>query len=118
MKSSTTKLLFYLIPFGLLVYVLNHYLMPSLGMVLSTVLSALLTLILLVIYIIGTSREGDERERFIQLQADSAALYSVIAGLLLAAIFDPHSQLAMVFWMVLGLAVIGRIIAFLYHRYK
>ena len=118
MKTANTKFFLYLVPFGVVIYLLDHYLRPVVGMMTSTIISAVLTLSLLGIYLFTASREIDERERLLQLQADSAALYIVIASLLVATIFDPHSDLAMAFWAVLFIAVIGRGIAFLYNRYK
>ena len=117
MKTSTTTRLLLLLPFGLLVYLLNIFCVPLLGMLVCQVLSAVLVLILLVIYIVLAGGESDERERLLQLQSDSAALYVVVAGLLAASIFYPHSEAAMVFWLVLGLAVAGRVVIFIYKRY-
>lgn len=118
MKSANAKLVLLLIPFGVVVYLLDLFCVPLFGMLISQVISAALILVLLGGYIVMVGQESDERERQLQLQADSAALYLVIAGLLAAAIFYPHSQAAMVFWFVLSLAVLGRIIIFIYQRYK
>jgi len=118
MKTVNTKFFLYLVPFGMAVYLLDHYLRPLVGMMTAAIISGLLTLVLLIVYLVTSHQEGDERERLLQLQADSAALYIVIASLLVATIFDPHSDLAMAFWAVLGIAVIGRAIAFFYNRYK
>lgn len=118
MNSFNTKRLILLLPFGLLIYILNIFCVPLIGMLACQIISAILLLILLLIYITLSAKESDERQRLLQLQADSAALYVVLAGLLAATIFYPHSQAAMVFWLVLGLAVAGRILMFLYQRYK
>jgi hypothetical protein len=118
MKFGTSTKLLLLLPFGVLVYLLNIFSVPLFGMFVSQVFSAVLILILLILYIVLSGRESDERERLLQLQSDSAALYIVLAGLLTATIFYPHSEAAMVFWMVLGLAVIGRLIIFIYKRYS
>ena len=117
MKSTNAKLLL-LIPFGGVIYLLNALCLPQFGMLTSQVLSAIALLVLLAVYLVVSSRETDEREKLLQLQSDSAALYIVIAGLLAAAIFYPHSEVAMVFWLVVGLAVGGRIITFIYQRNK
>jgi hypothetical protein len=118
MKSNTSKQLFALLIFGVLVYGIDRLLVPSYGMGKSSVFSAVLILILLILSRRISMGEKDEREHLIQLESDSAALYVVIAGLLTAAIFSPHSDFAMAFWAVLGLAVTGRVIAFFYQRYK
>ncbi len=118
MNSSNTKFIFLLVPFGFAVYVLDALLMPHIGMIPTQVISAAFLLILLVVSRFLDTKERDERERLVQLQSDSTALFTVIAGLLAATIFYPHSDVAMVFWFVLGLAVAGRIFSFIYHRFK
>ena len=118
MNSATTKTLLYLVPFGLIIYLLDKLFAPKYGMGATSGISAGLVLILLGIYVAVSAKESDERERMIRLQADSAALYVVTAGLLAATIFYPHSQYAMVFWAVVGLAVTARVVAFIYRRYK
>jgi ABC-type iron transport system FetAB permease component len=111
-------LLLCLVPFGLAIYLLDRFCVPAYGMVFCSVASACLVLVLLLVYLAISVREPDERERQIMLQADSAALYLVIAGLLAATIFYPRSEFAMVFWAVIGIAAVGRVIASLYHHYK
>jgi hypothetical protein len=118
MKSSNTTFIFLLIPFGIAVYLLDIFFMPHIGMVPTQVISAALLLILLVISRILSTKEQDERERLLQLQSDSTALFVVIGGLLAASIFYPDSEVAMVFWLVLGLAAVGRVFSFFYQRYK
>lgn len=112
MNSSNAKIVYFLVPFGVAVYLLDAFFMPHFGMVSTQVISAILLLGLLVTSRVLSSKESDERERMLQLQSDSVALYVVIAGLLAAAILYPHSEMAMVFWFVLGLAAIGRITSF------
>ena len=118
MNSSNTKFIFLLVPFGFAVYLLDVLFMPHIGMVPTQVISAVSLLILLVIFQVLNSREQDERERMMQLQSDSTALFTVIGGLLAGTIFYPHSDIAMVFWFVLALAVGGRVFSFFYQRYK
>jgi ABC-type xylose transport system permease subunit len=118
MNSSNTKVIFLLVPFGLAVYLLDKLFMPTLGMIPTQAISAILLLVLLVVSRVLDTKEQDEREKMLQLQSDSTALFVVIAGLLAAAIFYPNSEAAMVFWLVLGLAAVGRIFSFLYQRYK
>lgn len=117
MKSPSAKRVYLLLIFGFFVYFLNLFCMPFFGMVICQIISAVLILVLLVVYIFTVNHESDEREKLLQLQADSAALYVVIAGLLAEAIFYPHTQAAM-FWGVLSLAIVGRVITFIYQRYK
>jgi hypothetical protein len=118
MKSNTSLKLVGLAVFGILIYLLESLFTPRFGMGPTSVLAAGLILVLVILTKVVSSGERDEREHLLQLESDSAALYIVIAGLLAAAIFYPHSELAMAFWTVLGLAVAGRLFAFLYHRYK
>ena len=118
MNSSNTKVLFVLIPFGVITYLLDVFFMPHIGMIPTQVISALVLLILLIISHLLSRSETDEREHLLQLQSDSAALYLVIAGLLAATIFYPHSDMAKVFWFVLSLTVVGRVFTFIYQRYK
>ena len=118
MITTNTKLLLYLLPFGFSIYLLDIFCAPRFGMTFCTIISAVLILILLGIYLTTSNRESDERERELGLKADSTTLYIVIASLLAAAIFFPHSQFAMVFWSVLSLATSSRIITFFYQRYK
>ena len=118
MRQTTAKVLLLLVLFGLAVYLLDRYLVPMSGMMVAQGISALLLLAMLLAYLTITSRERDEREQFLRLQADSAALYVVIAGLIAGAILYPTSDSLDLLWLVLGLAAAGRIVAFLYHRYK
>jgi hypothetical protein len=118
MRQATTKALLLLVPFGLVMYALDRYLVPMSGMMVAQGISAVLLLAMLLAYLAITSRERDERERLLRLQADSAALYVVIAGLIAGAILYPSSDSARLLWLVLALAAAGRVIAFLYHRYK
>jgi hypothetical protein len=118
MKSNTYLKLAGLVIFGILIYALERLFTPHFGMGPTSVLSAVLILLLVILTKVVSSGETDEREHLLQLESDSAALYIVIAGLLAAAIFYPNSELAMAFWTVLGLAVLGRLFAFLYYRYK
>ncbi len=118
MKPNTYLKLAGLVVFGILIYALERLFTPHFGMGPTTVVSAVFILLLVILTKVVSSGEKDEREHFLQLESDSTALYVVIAGLLAATIFYPHSELAMTFWMVLGLAVAGRLFAFLYHRYK
>jgi hypothetical protein len=116
--SSSTKLLLALILFGLTVYLLDVFCLPYLGMTGTSIITGILIAALLFGYLMVSSREQDEREQLLRLQSDSAALYVVIAGLLAASIFYPHSEFAMAFWGVIGLAAAGRITTFLYQKYK
>ena len=118
MSSLNRKLLFYLVPFGVCIYMLDIFCVPTLGMTVCSIISGLLVLILFYIYLLASNRESDERERLLRLQADSAALYCVIASLLAATIFFPHSEFAMVFWSAVGLVTFSRIITFMYQHYK
>lgn len=118
MNSSNTKVIFLLVPFGIIVYLLDHYFMPHIGMISTQVISAVLLLGALIASRVFNAQEQDEREKMLQLQSDSTALFIVIGGLLAAAILYPDSQAAMVFWLVLGLAAVGRVFSFFYQRYK
>ena len=118
MKLNAPLKLTGLIIFGILIYAVDRLFTPHYGMGASSVISAVLILILVILTKVVSSGEKDEREHLLQLESDSAALYIVIAGFLAVAIFYPHSELAMAFWVVLGLAATGRIIAFIYHRHK
>ncbi len=118
MKANAPLKLAGLIIFGVLIYLLERLFAPHFGMGPTSVVSAALILLLVVLTKVVSAGEKDEREHLLQLESDSAALYIVIAGLLAATIFYPHSELAMAFWTVLGLAATGRLFAFLYHRYK
>lgn len=117
MNTASTRLAGYLVPFGILVFFLDKFCVPKFGMAICAAVSAFLILILLGLYISIAQGELDERERLLRLQADSAALYVVIAALLAATIFYPRSEFAMVFWSVIGVAVLSRIISFIYQRY-
>ena len=116
MKSFTAIYSWGLVPFGVLVYVLDKFVAPRYGMGPATICSAVLVLLLIVIAHVTSKKEQDERERLLLLQSDSTALYTVIAGLLAETIFYPHSELAMMFWIVVGLATLSRAIAFLYYH--
>ncbi len=116
--TSSTKLSGLLLSFGVGVYALDRLVMPTIGMLSTQIISAILLLGLLVAYLMIARAEQDEREQLLRLQADSAALYTVLAGLLAATIFYPKSDVAMVFWLVLGLAAVGRVITFMYKRYQ
>jgi hypothetical protein len=118
MKQPTTKALLLLASFGLAMYLLNRFLVPMGGMMVAQGVSAVLLLAMLLAYLVITGRERDEREQLLRMQADSAALYVVIAGLIAGAILYPSSDSVNLLWLVLGLAAVGRIVAFLYHRYK
>lgn len=118
MNTLNTKLLLYLVPFGVCIYLLDIFCVPRFGMAICSIVSASLILILLGAYLVVSNREVDERERLLSLKADSATLYVIIASLLAATIFFPHSQFAMVFWSVVGLATVSRVTTFLYQRYK
>jgi hypothetical protein len=118
MKSNTHLKLVGLVIFGFITYLLERLFTPHFGMGPTSAVSAFLILTLVLLTKVVSSGEKDEREHMLQLESDSAALYIVIAGLLAATIFYPHSELAMTFWTVLGLAVAGRLFSFLYHRYK
>ena len=118
MKYPAAPLIPMLLPFGLAVYVLDRYLAPMSGMMVAQGLSAVLLLGMLAVYLLLSSRESDEREQLLRLQSDSAALYVVIAGLLAVAIFYPGSGSGRIFWIAIGLAALGRIVAFFYHRNK
>ena len=118
MKSTTFLQMLALAVFGFGIFLIDRLFTPGFGMGPSSGLAAVLILALLGVSRVLSSKETDEREHMLQLEADGAALYVVIAGLLAATIFYPHSEFAMVFWSVCALAVVGRITAFLYQRYK
>jgi len=118
MRSKTPIQLLSLAVLGLLIYLIDRFFVPQYGMGASSAASAALILILLVVTRLVAGREPDEREKLLQVESDSTTLYVVIAGLLAATIFYPHSDYAMTFWAVLGLAAVSRIASFLYHRYK
>ncbi len=118
MKSSQSKALLMLAVAALFFYAIERIIEPWFGMEMSLSLCAIGVAAITILYVVLINRETDEREQLIRLQADSVALYTIIASLLAAAILFPASEFAMMFWLVFGGTVLVRIIAILYHRYK
>jgi len=118
MNSLTTRTLALTVLLGCAIFLLDRFAVPAYGMAVSQGVSAVLVLGSFALYVGASSRDPDEREQLLRLQADSATLYLVVLALLAASIFYPHSALAMTFWLVLGLVGIGRIGVGLYQRYR
>ena len=102
--------------FGVLSYLLERFMEPVFGKTWCEVTSAIILLLLTLIYLWISAKEKDERERALRQQVDSISLYILILGLLGATIFDHQISMENLFWIALGLIAGGRISASIYQR--
>jgi uncharacterized membrane protein YfcA len=104
--------------FGVTAYALEHFLVPLLGKVWCEWLTGVMLIVLVLLYWWSGDKEKDERERQLRQEADSISLYVIILGLLAISIFERDMDMDGVFWLVLALAVVGRVCAVFYRWYQ
>jgi hypothetical protein len=120
MKRFSTQLFlnFVVVPLSILLFVAELRMVDLLGFMVTQSVTAGILLVVLCVYSWLRLKETDERESLLGLQADSISLATVVLGLLFCALFYPDSHAGTLLWIVLGLALLGKIVAALISKLR